>query len=62
MSRPHIDIMTDLAALMLAFVKRGDIADDDLAHFEGRSTTVGELLEEADQAIGDHQKGLSNAH
>lgn len=54
--------MTDLAALMLAFVKRGDIADDDLAHFEGRSTTVGDLLEEADQAIGDHQKGLSNAH
>lgn len=53
MSRPHIEIMTDLAAAMLAFSRRGDIADDDLLKFaDGRSITVGDLLDEADNAIG----------
>ena len=53
MSRPTIEIMTDLAAAMLAFCDRGDIADDDLLTFaDGRNVTVGELLDEADDAIG----------
>ena len=53
MSRPHIEIMTDLAAAMLAFSRRGDIADDDVLTFAGgRKITVGDLLDEADNAIG----------
>lgn len=53
MNRTHIEIMTDLAAAMLAFSRRGDIADDDLLTFsDGRKITVGELLDEADNAIG----------
>lgn len=53
MSRTHIEIMTDLAAAMLAFSRRGDIADDDILNFaDGRKITVGDLLDEADNAIG----------
>lgn len=53
MSRPTIEIMTDFAAAMLAFCDRGDIADDDLLTFaDGRKVTVGELLDEAENAIG----------
>lgn len=53
MSRPTLEIMTDLAAAMLAFSRRGDIADDDLLTFaDGRKITVGDLLDEADNAIG----------
>lgn len=59
MSRTNIEIMTDLAAAMLAFSRRGDIADDDTLKFaDGRSVTVGELLDEADEAIG--ASGLLN--